>query len=80
MLGSGPTAKGYIDACRSRVNADVAAYRKVAAAAKKQAAAFKATFFNNLVLALDHSFVHRFAHEGAARGRRGSERVPCLQS
>ena len=59
MLGVRTYAKGYIDACRSRVNADVAAYRKVAAAAKKQAAAFEATFFSNLVLALDHSFAHR---------------------
>jgi hypothetical protein len=70
MLGVRKYTQDYIDRCRSRVYADVSAYRELVAAARKDAACdnvrldsatedFKARFFNNMVLVLDHSFVHR---------------------
>jgi hypothetical protein len=69
MLGMKTYTRDYIAACRARVDADLAAYRKLAAAAKKQPAgdkklssaieAFESTFFNNMVLVLDEMFVHR---------------------
>jgi hypothetical protein len=59
MLGMKSYTRDYIAACRSRVDADLATYRKLAAAAKKQPAAdkklnaalqaFESTFFNNIV-------------------------------
>jgi hypothetical protein len=57
MLGMKNYPRNYIDRCRSKVDADVAAYVKQAAAAKKQP--FETRFFNNMVLVLDHLFVHR---------------------
>src|SRR5258707_8110357 len=68
MLGMSRYAKDYIAACRSRVDADLSAYRSLMAAARKETAsdqlgcaidAFEAAFFNNMVLLLDYFFVHR---------------------
>ena len=63
MLGMKTYTKAYIDGCRSKVEADLASYRKLAKAATNPAgsamAAFEATFFNNMVLVLDEMFVHR---------------------
>jgi hypothetical protein len=61
MLGIRNYTQEYIDHCRSRVESDLAAYRNLVAAVKNPPAteAFEATFFNNLVLVLDHLFVHR---------------------
>jgi hypothetical protein len=65
MLGVRNYTKEYIDGCRSRVDADLSTYKKLAAAARNQPAgvkaleAFEITFFNNMVLVLDHLFVHR---------------------
>jgi len=70
MLGVRKYTQDYIDRCRSRVDADVSAYRELVAAARKDAARdsaqldsaiedFKARFFNNMALVLDHFFVHR---------------------
>jgi len=70
MLYVNNYAQKYIDECRSRVAAQVSAYRTLAAAARNQAAtdelllsaaieAFEPHFFNNMVLALDSYFVHR---------------------
>ncbi len=69
MLGMRTYTKKYINSCRSRVESDVSAYRKMVAAAKKQRArdktldssmgGFEGPFFNNMVLVLDHFFVHR---------------------
>lgn len=65
MLGVRNYTKEYIDGYRARVGADLSTYKKLAAAARNQAAgvkaleAFEITFFNNMVLVLDHLFVHR---------------------
>jgi hypothetical protein len=65
MLGMKNYPQDYINACRARVDSDVAAYRKHVAAAKKKGVSVKAlepfevTFFNNMVLLLDYLFVHR---------------------
>jgi hypothetical protein len=58
MLGVKVYKRDYIEACRSKVEADMAAYKKLPAAARK-AGDFEAAFFNNMVLVLDHLFVHR---------------------
>jgi hypothetical protein len=54
MLGMKTYPKDYVDRCRARVDADVAAYKKGKAARTADAA-----FFNNMVLVLDYLFVHR---------------------
>ncbi|MBI3243400.1 MAG: hypothetical protein HYZ49_14015 [Chloroflexi bacterium] len=65
MLGVRNYTKEYIDGCRSRVDLDLSTYKKLVAAARNQPEsvkaieAFEATFFNNMVLLLDHFFVHR---------------------
>ncbi len=68
MLGMSSYAQHYIDACRSRVDSDLRAYRNLMAAARNQPAsdhlddaieAFEETFFNNMALLLDYFFVHR---------------------
>ena len=78
MLGMSRYAKDYIDACRSRVDADLSAYRNLVAAARTQPAseqlgsaidAFEAAFFNNMVLLLDYFFVHRLR---AVEGKDGN--------
>jgi hypothetical protein len=62
--------RGYIEQCRSRIDAQIAGYRALVAAGaalrgqnKAQfdaaADAFEPVFFNNLVLVLDGYFVHR---------------------
>ena len=57
MLGMKTYTRGYIDACRARVEADLRAYRKqVGKAPSKE---FEVRFFNDQVLLLDHMFVHR---------------------
>jgi len=54
-----------IDASRAQIAASVDAFRAIAAAAaddpalRETVAAFEPTYFNNLVLALDHHFTHR---------------------
>jgi hypothetical protein len=69
MLGVKKYPQKYVDSCRSKVESDMAAYRKLVAAARKAASgktqldpaidAFESTFFNNLVVSLDAFFVHR---------------------
>jgi len=70
MLGMRSYARDYIDACRSRVQADISAYRNLTKAMKAQPMtaelktameAFESTFFNDMVLLLDYFFVHRLA-------------------
>ncbi len=85
MLGMKKYPKEYIDACRSRVDADLAAYRKLAAATKNLPAtnktaieAFETTFFNNMVLMLDYLFVHRLTGiEGKDGNPLNEVRVLC---
>ena len=51
----------YINDCRARVNAQLAAYENLISATGDKTAvqAFEPVFFNNLVLLLDQLFVHR---------------------
>jgi hypothetical protein len=65
MLGMKSYPQGYIDACRKRIDADVAAYGSATAKMRNGKTpdstfeAFEVTFFNNMVLLLDYFFVHR---------------------
>ena len=56
MLGVRTYPREFIDTCRARVESDVASYRTLAAGATD---GFESTFFNNMLVVLDHSFVHR---------------------
>jgi hypothetical protein len=56
--------ESYIDACRSKMNEQLAAYEALVATAGDQSfhaavEAFEPAFFNHLVLVLDNYFVHR---------------------
>jgi len=71
MLCVNNYSQKYIDKCRSRVAAQVFAYKSLVATARNQSAptdepllkaaieTFEPHFFNNIVLALDSYFVHR---------------------
>ena len=61
MLGVRKYTERYVDRCRERVEADVSAFRDLAARARGNGGmeAFEARFFNDMVLVLDHLFVHR---------------------
>jgi hypothetical protein len=71
MLCANNYTKEYVDDCRSKIAAQVSAYRALVAAAKPHAAtkaaieAFEPHIFNNMVLVLEIHFVHR------ARGKEG---------
>jgi hypothetical protein len=86
MLGRNSYPQDYIDACRARVEAQVAAYRAVAAAGKKAKAApltkalagFEPEFFNNMVIVLDGLFMHRLrTMEGKDGNPLNEVRVLC---
>ncbi len=60
MLGRKSFTSEEIERARTTFDAQLAAYRKLAKAAKGAALdSFAAQFFNNLTLALDRFFVHR---------------------
>jgi hypothetical protein len=69
MLAVNHYDRAFVDACRGRIDTQVAAYRGLIAAAKDGGGAssqldaaiatFEPLFFNNMVLALDDSFLHR---------------------
>ena len=65
MLGVRKYERSYVEACEAKVDSDVAAFKKLAAAARKSGASARALgavesiYFNNMVLVLDHLFVHR---------------------
>jgi len=70
MLCANSYTRDYVNHCRSRVAAQVSAYRALIAAAMRHATAdaqrlegaieaFEPHFFNSMVLALDSHFVHR---------------------
>jgi hypothetical protein len=64
MLGMPNYPQEYIDACRSKVDSDVAAYSNFVSAAggpAAEAGSFETAYFTNLVLLLDYLFVHRLA-------------------
>ena len=71
MLGKNSYPPEYVKQCRSNVDELVKAYRKLATAAKGNAALakFEPQFFNHLVLALDEYFVHRLR---AVEGKDGN--------
>jgi hypothetical protein len=58
MLGMKSYPQIYIDACRARVDAQVATYRKMVASGDVQES-FESVFFNNMVVVLDSYFTHR---------------------
>jgi hypothetical protein len=69
--------KDHVNSCRSKIEAQLAAYRVLTGAAREKAgdssasaATFEPLFFNNLVLVLDRFFVHR------ARGLEGKDGNP----
>jgi hypothetical protein len=53
MLGMRTYTKKYIAACRAKVENDISAYKKA------NAKPMEIAFFNNMVIVLDHLFVHR---------------------
>lgn len=70
MLGVNKYTQKHIDECRSRVELQLSAYKKLVTTARKQVGtneallntaieSFEYPFFNNLVLLLDAFFVHR---------------------
>ena len=70
MLMVSSYAKDYVDACRAKVAAQLASYRQVLAAKPSQIDAFERQFFDHMILALDHYFVHR------GRGMEGKDGNP----
>ncbi len=68
MLSLKQYPKDYIAACREKMDAQLAAYRKlIKTADAKSVSAFAPHFFNHLVLVLETNFVHR------ARGQEGKD-------
>jgi hypothetical protein len=60
MLARTSYATDYVDSCRARVAAQVAAYRSVAEALPAASSGdFEKVFFANMVLTLDSYFTHR---------------------
>ena len=75
MLAVTAYTKDYIGECRANIRAQLAAYDKLVAAAPAKSEriveAFDRHFFNNLVLVLDHFFMHR------ARAQEGKDGNPA---
>jgi hypothetical protein len=60
MLGVKTYTKQYIDDCRAKIEADLAAYRALAATSNGPALVkFETRYFNCMVLVLEMMFVHR---------------------
>src|SRR5260370_26484199 len=59
MLSVSFYTKDYVDSCRAKVAAQVASYSKISAATPPAIAVFERQFFNHMMLALDHYFLHR---------------------
>jgi hypothetical protein len=74
MLAVTKYAQSYVDQCRSRVEAQIAAYGDAAPTSP----ALEAAFFNNLVIVLDRCFVHRVRNAEGKDGNPLNEvRVIC---
>src|SRR5262249_51360498 len=59
VLAASSYAKEYIDASRARIDTQLAAYKRLSTDRGKGKEAFEREFFNNLVVVLEASFVHR---------------------
>ena len=60
MLGVKSYEQSYVDECRSNVESLLRSYEAVASTSKSAAVKdFEPKFFNDMVLALDHFFMHR---------------------
>ena len=79
MLGVSSYKKAYVDECRARVEAQLAAWRKLVAGADKAAvAAFAPSYFATMVLAIDHYFLHRLRNQEGKNGNSLNElRMLC---
>lgn len=70
MLGRASYSLDFIMACRKRAEEQLKLYDALAKKAGKEAEAFAPEFFNTMVLALDHYFMHRL------RGKEGKDGNP----
>lgn len=89
MLSVDHYPQTFIDGCRARVDAQISAYQDLVAAAKDldrtdetplgaAIATFEPLFFNNMVLVLDNSFLHRSRNmEGKDGNPLNEVRVLC---
>jgi len=74
MLGRSSYEKEYIDACRSQIEAQLAAYKPLAATAGD----FEPLFVNALILELEMMFVHRLRTKEGKDGNPANEvRMLC---
>jgi hypothetical protein len=67
MLSVKSYGREYIDAARSRVDAQVSAYRSLAAATTVPEV-FETACFGNLAVVLEHTFVHRMSGQEGKDG------------
>lgn len=73
MLAVSESSAHHVNRCRRRIEADVAAFSKSEANGAAQTA-----FFNNMVLSLDHYFLHRVRkNEGKDGNPLNEVRVLC---
>lgn len=70
MLGRANYSLDFIMGCRKRAEKQLKLYDALAKKAGKEAEAFAPEFFNTMVLALDHYFMHRL------RGKEGKDGNP----
>jgi hypothetical protein len=81
MLGVSNYPQDYVDACRARAQSQIEAYDALVAATRTASGersgevdaafdSFEPVFYNNMVLTLDSSFVHRL------RGKEGKDGNP----
>jgi len=70
MLAKTSYPKDHIDTCRARTEAQLSAFAKLRKEAGDAVETLEPEFFNNLVVVLDHQFVHR------ARGAEGKDGNP----
>ena len=69
MLCMNVYPQDYIATCRANVDAQLASFRQIASGKPAKLAVFERQFFNNMLLALDHFFMHRAR---AAEGKDGN--------